>query len=116
MSEKETTNEMAEVGMKKREIRLSLKECSQVGSVTQEGHEVPLEPESGCSRKIKPRALIFKANDKDLHEIKEIIKTQFPKVEIIYVTTGPAASILRVYKSLPFETQNSSTQPLYTIE
>ena len=64
------------------------------------------------SKKIKPRALIFKATDKDLDKIKELIETEFTKVEIIYVTTGSASSILRVTKSMPFETQNSSEQPL----
>ena len=78
--------------------------------------EVPSASEIACSKKVKPRALIFKANDKDLHKIKELLKTQFPEVEIIYVTTGPAASILRVTKSIPFEKQDSSAQPLYTIE
>ena len=68
------------------------------------------------SRKIKPRALIFRAQDKDLHKIKELIETQFPEVEIIYVTTGPAASILHVTRSMPFETQDSSIQTLYPIE
>ena len=78
--------------------------------------EVPSASETACSKKIKPRALIFKSNDKDLHKIKELIKTQFSEVEIIYVTTGPAASILRVTKSIPFGTQDSSVQPLFTIE
>jgi hypothetical protein len=58
------------------------------------------------SFKVKPRALIFKANEKDLNEIKDLIETQFPKVEIIYITTGPAESILRVTKSMPLETPN----------
>jgi hypothetical protein len=34
-------------------------------------------------KKIKPRALIFEAQDKDLDKIKELIETQFPEVEII---------------------------------
>ena len=46
-------------------------------------HEVPSFSEVACSKKIKPRAIIFKADDKDLHKIKELIETQFPKVEII---------------------------------
>ena len=78
--------------------------------------EVPSASETVCSKKIKPRALVFKANNKDFDKIEELIKTQFPEVDIIYVTTGPAASILRVTKSIPFETQDSSTQPLFTIE
>jgi hypothetical protein len=39
--------------------------------------------EMACSKKIKPRAIIFKADAKDLQKIKELIETQFPKVEII---------------------------------
>jgi hypothetical protein len=76
--------------------------------------EVRLDFESSC--KIKPRALIFKANQKDLDKIKELIETQFPKVKILYITTGPATSILHVTKSMPIETQNCPDQPLYTIE
>jgi hypothetical protein len=72
--------------------------------------------EMACSKKIKPRAMIFKANDQDLQKIKELIETQFSKVEIIYITSGPTASILRVTKSIPLETQNSSEQPFYTVE
>jgi hypothetical protein len=89
----------------------SIKEESRDGVIPQETIS-----ESEQSRKIKPRALIFKAQDKDLHRIKELIETQFPEVEIIYVTTGPATSILRVTKSMPFETQNYPAQALYTIE
>jgi hypothetical protein len=59
------------------------------------------------SFKLKPRALIFKANEKDLNQIKDLITTQFPKVEIIYITTGPAESILRVTKSMPTEAPNA---------
>ena len=94
------------------EIELSSKRDNQMEDMAQ---EVPLASESACSKKIKPRALIFKSNDKELHKIKELIETQFPEVEIIYVTTGPAASILRVTKSIPFERQDPSAQP-YTIE
>lgn len=77
---------------------------------------LPSNPETTCPKKIKPRALIFKANYKDFDKIKELIKTNFPEVEIIYATSGPTASILRVTKSIPFETQDSSTQPFFTIE
>ena len=83
----------------------------QVSSVSDE----KLGIESG-SAKVKPRALVFKASDRDLDRLKDLIKAQFADVEIIYVTTGPASSILRVSKSMPFEKQDSSAQPLYTIE
>ena len=68
-----------------------------------------------CSKKIKPRAFIFKANNNDFDKIKELIETHFPEVQILYVTTAPVGSILRVAKSLPFERQDPSSQP-YTIE
>ncbi len=68
------------------------------------------------AKTIKPRALIFKATNKDFDKITELIKSKFPEVEILYITTGPVASILRVTKSLPFEMQNSPEQSLYTIE
>jgi hypothetical protein len=102
--------------VEKPEIELSSKGGNQVEDMAQEAHEVPSASETACSKKIKPRALIFKANYKDFDKIRELIKTQFPEVEIIYVTSGPAASILRVTKSIPFETQDSYAQPLYTVE
>ena len=37
------------------------------------------------------------------------METKFPAVEIIYITTGPAASILHVTKSMPSETQKFSS-------
>jgi hypothetical protein len=64
----------------------------------------------------QPRTIVFKANNKDLEKSKDLIETKFPEVEIIYVTTGPAASILHVTKSMPIEHQNSLSQPFYSIE
>ena len=58
-------------------------------------------------------ATIFKVNQKDFDKIRELIKTELPDVEIVYVTTGPSACILRVTKSMPFEIQDSSTQTFY---
>jgi len=74
-----------------------------------------ISSEIPCSRRIKPRALVLKANDKDLDKIKEIIKLQFSGVEIVYVTTAPAGSFLHITKSVPFELQDPSIKP-YTIE
>ena len=68
------------------------------------------------SKKIKPRAFILKATNQDFDKITELIKSEFPEVEILYLTTGPVKSILRVTKSLPFEMQNSPEQSLYTVE
>ena len=102
--------------LEKLKIESSLVDKTNIAAMTIETQEVPSSLETACSKRIKPRALVFKATDKDLHKIKELIESQFTQVEIIYVTSGPAACILRVTKSLPFETQNSSAQPLYTIE
>jgi hypothetical protein len=76
--------------------------------------EAPLESETSC--KVKPRAIILRARDKDFDKVRKLIKNEFPEVEIIYITTGPTASILRVVKSLPLEKQDSSAQPFYSVE
>jgi hypothetical protein len=64
----------------------------------------------------KPRAIIIKATNKDFQEINSFIKSNFPDVQVLYVTTGPAASILRVTKRAPFEVTNSSEGLLYSVE
>jgi hypothetical protein len=92
-------------------VETTLKEDNRENAISQVVHL-----DSETSYKIKPRALIFKANEKDLDKIKELIETQFPKVKILYITTGPSACVLRVTKSMPSETRNYLTQPLYTIE
>jgi hypothetical protein len=92
-------------------VESTLKEETKNNIISQEVHL-----DIGTSYKIKPRALIFKANQKDLDKIKELIEIQFPEVKILYITTGPATSILHVTKSMPFETQNCPDQSLYTIE
>ena len=101
---------------KKLKIKSSLKEATKVAVKIIDAYAVPSATETACLKKIKPRAIIFKANQKDFRKLKDSIETEFPEVEIIYVTTGPVASILRVTKSIPFEMQNSSTQPYYTVE
>jgi hypothetical protein len=65
-------------------------------------------PETAYSKKIRPRAIVFKSSEKDLKKIKDFIETETEGVEIIYVTTGPAASKLHVTKSMPLETSNSA--------
>jgi hypothetical protein len=80
-----------------------------------EDNQVPSALEVPFS-KIKPRALVFKAHDEDLDKIKELIRAQFPDVEILYVTTGPAKSFLHVTKSMPFESQDFSERSFYTVE
>ena len=78
--------------------------------------KAPSALDAPCSRRVKPRALVFKAHDGDLHRIKELIEKQFPDVEILYVTTGPAKSFLHVTKSMPFELQGSYEHPCYSVE
>lgn len=102
--------------MEKLEIEPSLEKTTKAEVMNIESSEVLPTSIATCLRKIKPRAIILKANDKDFCKLKDSIKTQFPEVEIVYVTTGPVESFLRVTKSIPFEMQNSSEQPNYTIE
>jgi hypothetical protein len=102
--------------MEKLEIEPSIEKTTKEDVLTIESSKVPLTSEATCFKKIKPRAIIFKACDKDFCKLNDLIKLQFPEVEIVYVTTGPAESFLRVSKSIPFEMQNSSEQPNYTIE
>ena len=65
-----------------------------------ESLKVPPTLVTTCSKKTKPRAIIFRSNNKDFDMIRKLIETQFSKVEILYVTTGPVASVLRVTKSI----------------
>ena len=102
--------------MEKLEIEPSLNKIAKVEVMALESSEGHSTSEVVCLRKIKPRAIVFKANDKDFSKIKDLVITQFPEVEVVYVTTGPVASFLRVVKSIPFEMQNSSEQINYTIE
>jgi hypothetical protein len=64
----------------------------------------------------KPRALIIKATNQDFAELKELVKSKFPDVQILYMTTGPAASILRVTRVAPVDLEKSSEQSVYSIE
>jgi hypothetical protein len=99
------------------EIELSTEKTPKTEAMTTVvSPEVNPTSEKPCFKKIKPRAIIFKANDKDFSKLKDSIKSQFPDVEIVYVTTGPVSSILRVTKSIPFELQDSSEQTNYTVE
>ena len=102
--------------MEKLEVDPSLKKTVKADVMKIESSEVHLTSEPACLRKIKPRAIIFKACDKDFCKLNDLIKTQFPEVEIVYVTTGPVESFLRVTKSIPFEMQNSSAQINYSFE
>jgi hypothetical protein len=111
---KQANKELKDYG--KLNFKSSLKEPTKIEIMPIETQEVYLPSKTVCSKKIKPRAIVFKANDKDLDKLKELINVQFPEVEIIYVTTGPASSILRITKSIPNEPSDSSSELLYTIE
>jgi hypothetical protein len=76
--------------------------------------EVPVE--SVPDSRIKPRALILKAKDKELSKLKKVIEEQFPEVKIVYITTGSASCVLKVVKLAALENQSLCAQPLYAIE
>jgi hypothetical protein len=71
-----------------------------------------IEPDS----KIKPRALILKAKDKELSNLKKVIEEQFPEVKIVYITTGSSSCILKVVKLTTFENQNPCARLLRSME
>ena len=65
-------------------------------------------------KKLKPRALVLMADQKDLEKIKDFIKT-LVEVKLVYVTSAPSHTALKVVKEpkdkhLPFE------QTLFTLE
>ena len=65
------------------------------------------------SKRLKPRAIILLANDKDLEKVKDYIKT-LSEVKLVYLTTAPCSTALRVIKEpndrQPFE------KALFTLE
>jgi hypothetical protein len=63
--------------------------------------EEPLAKETAATKSVKPRALIFRAPNKEFCKIVELVKSDFPEVEVLYITTGSAKSILKVTKSIP---------------
>ncbi len=64
-------------------------------------------------KKVRPRALILMANQKDLEKIKDFIKT-LSEAKLVYVTTAPCSTALRVIKE-PIDKQPFE-QPLFTLE
>jgi hypothetical protein len=65
------------------------------------------------AKKLKPRAIILLANEKDLEKVKDFIKT-LSEVKLVYLTTAPSSTALRVIKEpndrQPFE------KALFTLE
>jgi hypothetical protein len=79
--------------LEKLKMDLPFKGNSQSEVLTQ---KVSSTLEVPCSKRMLPRALVFKARGGDFDRIKELIKSEFPDVEIVYVTTGSAECFLRV--------------------
>jgi hypothetical protein len=102
--------------MEKLNVETNLKKTAKLESLSVESPKIPASLETDCSRKIKPRAIIFRSTNKDFDTIRKLIETQFSEVEIVYITTGPAASVLRITKSMPLKLQDSPMDPFYTIE
>jgi hypothetical protein len=71
------------------------------------------QPLVSSAMKLKPRAIILLANEKDLEKVKDFIKT-LGEVKLVYLTTAPSSTALRVIKEpkdrQPFE------QALFTLE
>jgi hypothetical protein len=42
----------------------------------------------------KPKPIVIKATNKELDDVLDFIETQFPSIQVLYVTTDPPASIL----------------------
>jgi len=65
------------------------------------------------TKKLKPRAIVLLANEKDLEKVKDFIKT-LSEVKLVYLTTAPSSTALRVIKEpndrQPFE------KALFTLE
>jgi len=64
----------------------------------------------------KPRAIVFKAKTRDQKDILDYFEKQFPEVQIVYVTTGPASCTLRVTKSVPADPADKLLKPYYSVE
>ena len=65
-------------------------------------------------KRLKPRALVLMADQKDLDKIKDFIET-LVKVKLVYVTTAPSHTALRVVKE-PKDKHQPFEQTLFTIE
>ena len=65
-------------------------------------------------RRLKPRALVFMADQKDLEKIKDFIET-LVEVKLVYVTSAPSYTALRVVKE-PRDKGQPFEQTFFTIE
>jgi hypothetical protein len=65
-------------------------------------------------KRLKPRALVLIADQKDLDKIKDFIET-LVEAKLVYVTTAPSNTALRVVKE-PKDKRQPSEQILFTLE
>jgi hypothetical protein len=65
-------------------------------------------------KRLKPRALVLIADQKDLEKIKDFIETLI-EVKLVYLTTAPLNTSLRVVKE-PKDKHQPFEQALFTIE
>jgi hypothetical protein len=65
-------------------------------------------------KRLKPRALVLMADQKDLEKIKDFIET-LVEVKLVYVTSAPSHTALRVVKE-PRDKRQPFEQTLFTLE
>jgi hypothetical protein len=65
-------------------------------------------------KRLKPRALVLMANQKDLEKIKDFIGT-LVEVKLVYLTTAPSNTSLRVIKE-PKDKRQIFEQALFTLD
>lgn len=66
------------------------------------------------TNKLKPRALVLMANQKDLEKIKDFIKT-LDEVKLVYLTSAQHNTNLRVVKE-PSDKRQPFEQALFTLD
>jgi len=65
-------------------------------------------------KRLKPRALVLMADQKDLDKIKDFIET-LVEVKLVYLTTAPLNTALRVIKE-PRDKRQPFEQALFTLD
>jgi hypothetical protein len=65
-------------------------------------------------KRLKPRALVLMADQKDLEKIKDFIET-LVEVKLVYLTTAPSNTALRVVKE-PRDKHQPFEQALFTLD
>jgi hypothetical protein len=65
-------------------------------------------------KRLKPRALVLLADQKDFDKIKDFIET-LVEVKLVYLTTAPSNTSLRVIKE-PRDKRQPFEQALFTLD